>query len=109
MHAKHGKDPYGHGPYELAIVPHPDNPETYTVMYDFIGGGYGLEEFIGKPVNPDRKTGHADMLAPKLVQHYRMCADAISAAEAEDSIEFEEQPDGSWVSYTRTAKERMRA
>lgn len=95
-------------PYELAIVPDPNNSGCYTVMYDHIGGGYGLEEYIGHPIGANAKTGEADVLAPRFVQYYRMYADRLAANEAVDNIEFEPLPDGSWVSYTRANEERLR-
>ena len=93
--------------YELAVIEDKVNPGAYTIMYDFYAGGHGLDKVIGSPVI---KSGTQDVqqLAPKFVQHYRMCADALSAVEAGDSIEFEEQSDGSWVSYTVPSETRLR-
>lgn len=98
---------YGDKTYELAIVKDPNNPGCYVPMYDFWGGRY-LEQIIGSPVLPDAGTGYADQIAPKFMMHYHMCADKLTAQEMGDQIAFEEQEDGSYVSYTVANEERMR-
>lgn len=97
---------YGRGvkPYELAVVADPANPGCWTLMCDFFNGGYGLSGVVGAPIG----EGDAITIAPLLMMHYRMCADALSAREAGDSIRFEAQADGSWVSYTDVAEDRLR-
>lgn len=94
-------------PYELAIVEDKQNPGCYVPMYDFYGQGMGLNKVIGNPVTD--KSGKVTGVAPTFMQHYRMCADALSAKEAGDEIDFEEQKDGSWVSYTKPNTERLLA
>lgn len=96
-------------PYELAIAPDPNNPGAYVPMYDFFNGGQGLDEYIGAPAGVDPVTGDIEQLAPKLMMHYRMACDKISAKEAGDEIRFEEQPDGSWVSITECDESRLHA
>jgi len=100
---KHGM----HSAYEMAIIPDKKNPGAYTVMYDFYGPGRELEKVIGKPV-VDYRTQEAEAVAPEFVKHYRMCADALSAAELGEEITFEQEADGSWTSYTVPNETRMR-
>lgn len=92
--------------YELAIVEDKNNPGCYVPMYDFWAGGHGLEAVIGAPAKDDK--GNVVDVAPTFIQHYRMCADVLSAAEAGDEIEFEALPDGSWRSITRPNDTRLR-
>ena len=94
-------------PYDLAVVEDKLNPGSYTLMYDFFMGGFGLDSVIGSPVQ-DAKTRKITTLAPKFVQAYRMELDRITAKELGEEIEFKEQKDGSWVSYTIPSKERLR-
>lgn len=96
---KHHTDPHGYGPYELAVVPDKNNPGAWTVMCDFYNGGYGLEEAVGRTVTGNDKTGAVDVMAPLFIQHYRMELDRRTAALVGDSIQFEQNEDGSWVSY----------
>jgi hypothetical protein len=99
--SKYGKSYGSEGPYELGVVPDPQNPGCYTLMYDFISGGYGLDDYIGAPL--EKNT----VLAPTFMMHYRMCADALSAADVGDDIQFFHQPDGSWISYTVADEARL--
>lgn len=94
--------------YELGVIKDKLNPGAYTLMYDFYAGGYGLDKVIGAPIfHPGSQN--VKQMAPTFMQHYRMCCDALSAAEAGDKIEFEQGKDGSWVSYTTPNEERLRA
>lgn len=80
------KLPAGTKPYEIGIIPDPNNPGCYTAVYDFWNGGYGLSGVVGEPVR-DAK-GEVSMLAPKLKQHYDMACEAMAARQAGDRIEF---------------------
>lgn len=91
--------------YELAIIADKKNPGAYTMMYDFYGQGRGLDKVIGAPIS---EKGKVTQIAPIFMQHYRMCCDALAAKEVGDKISFEEQEDGSWVSYTVPNEERLR-
>lgn len=93
--------------YEMAIVPDKTNPGSYAVMYDFFGPGKELEKIIGKPT-VNYKTQDAECVAPEFIKHYRMCADALSAAELNEEIFFEQESDGSWVSYTVPNETRLK-
>lgn len=97
---------YGQDPYELGIVPDPLNPGCYTMMCDYFMRGYGLCDLVGDPIYAD---GQLEQLAPLFLMHYRMCADAVSARQAGDTIQFERQPDGSFVSYTVADEGRLLA
>lgn len=37
--------------YEVGVVPRKDGKPGYTMLWDFYGGGYGLQEKIGKDGN----------------------------------------------------------
>ncbi len=90
--------------YELAVIEDKLNPGCYTYMYDFYNGGKGLDKVIGAPVKED---GAVVTVAPVFLMHYRMCADALSARDAGDKIEFEEQRDGSWKSFVTPNENRL--
>lgn len=100
-------------PYELAIIEDKLNPGCFTYMYDFYQGGHGLDKVIGSPI---REGGGIKTLAPKFLMHYRMCADALSAAELGDEIEFTDRDpetgelfgNDEWRSYTYPSEERLR-
>ena len=91
--------------YELAVVEDKQNPGCYTYMYDFFNRGNGLNDIIGDPV---LENGKVVTVAPKFLMHYRMCADALSANEVGDQIQFEELTDGSWKSIVTPNEERLR-
>lgn len=92
--------------YELGVVPDKNNPGNWTLMYDFYNSGYGLDKVVGKPIMEGRGC---KQVAPTVVQHYRMCCDALTAKEVGDEIEFQQEKDGSWTSYTYPNEERLRA
>lgn len=94
------------GFYELAIIEDKKNPGCYLPMYDFYGQQERLDRIIGSPVRDEKNNVTA--IAPKFMMHYRMCADALSAQEVGDQIDFEEQADGSWTSIVRPNEERLR-
>lgn len=99
---------HGRAPYELAVVPDPNNPGAYTLLYDFYGGGgRGLAEVIGEPILTRGRQAEVDVYAPIFLQHYRMCLDMLTAQAAGDQIRFEQQPDGSYVSYTEADPARL--
>lgn len=77
----------GATPYELGLVPDPNNPGCYVPIYDFWQQGYGLEKAIGSPLFKDTDKV-VQMLCPKLKQHYDMACDALAAKQAGDQIEF---------------------
>lgn len=95
--------------YELGVVEDKLNPGAYTLMYDFFAGGCGLDKFIGSPVFAKGSSTNVEAIAPTFMQHYRMCADALAAREVGDAIEFEQNADGSWTSWTVPNEERLRA
>ncbi len=92
--------------YELAIIEDKQNPGCYIPMYDFYGQQDKLDKIIGSPIRDETKA--VTTIAPKFMMHYRMCADALSANEVGDQIDFEEQADGSWTSIVRPNEERLR-
>lgn len=77
-------------PYELGLLPDPNNPGCYVPMYDFFCGGMGLDKAIGAPLfDPADKRRHQPlMFCPRFKQYYDMCCDAIAAQQAGDRIEF---------------------
>jgi hypothetical protein len=77
-----------HDPYEIAIVEDPNNPGCYVPLYDFYGGGLGLDRVVGRPVYEGSRDKQPSLLAPKLKNHYDMACDALAAKEAGDTIEF---------------------
>lgn len=91
--------------YELAVIEDRQNPGCYTYMYDFYNQRNGLDRVIGSPV---LEEGKVVTVAPTFLMHYRMCADAISATEVGDTIEFAELEDGSWQSIVTPNEERLR-
>lgn len=92
-------------PYELGVVADPFNPDCYVLMYDFMSGGFGLDEYIGAPVYDE--NGQVVQLAPLLMQQYRMFSDKLAADEVGDEITFETLEDGSYVSYTKVDENRL--
>ena len=82
-------------PYEVGVVESKKNPGSYAFMYDFYAGGNGLEEKCGD------KAG-------KLMMHYRMECDRITAEEQGDEITFKEQPDGTWIGVSDVDEDRVR-
>lgn len=79
---------HGRNPYEIGILEDPNNPGCYLPMYDFWGGGYGLDDVVGAPLFNKGKQSDVKMLCPTLKQHYDMCCDAMAAKKAGDKIEF---------------------
>ncbi len=86
-------------PYEIGLIPDPDNPGCYVPLYDYYNRGYGLDDYVGTP----RHGKEGVTLCPKLKQHYDMMCDAIAAREAGDTIEFKTQKDAS-IAYPELFK-----
>lgn len=105
MSAEKKKEMGIYGDYEIGVVPDKKNPGAFTLMYDFFGQASRLDQIVGSPVLGKNKETLA--LAPRLVQHYRMAADEITAAQVGDKITFEELEDGSWVSVTVPNETRL--
>lgn len=76
----------GGEPYEVGVVADPNNPGCWTVIYDFYGGGRGVNDILGAPVRD--ANGKIVMLCPKLKQLYDMACESQSAVEAGDRIKF---------------------
>lgn len=83
--------------YEIGIVPDQANPGAYTIVFDTYGG-----EDLRKKVGNSFYANDEAVIAPLLIQWYKMECDRIVAAENGDEIEFEQQPDNSWVAIVNT-------
>lgn len=102
------KEKHGLDPYEVGIVPDPENAGSYLIKYDEWRNGFGLHDVIGQPVFSQSKDGRDEKtIAPLLQMHYRMASDAIAAQQLGDEIEFIRQPDGSYVSHTKPNEARL--
>jgi hypothetical protein len=77
---------YGGSVYEVGVVADPNNPGCWTVIYDFYGGGRGIDKILGAPVRD--ASGKLVLLCPKLKQMYDMVCESQSAVEAGDTIKF---------------------
>ena len=84
--------------YEVGIVADPNNAGCYVPVLDTHNNGNGMCDFVGQP----RGAGSQFNSCPKLIQYYQMAADALGAAESGDEIDFVDNGDGSWSSYSRT-------
>ena len=100
---KHKIDP--NQVYEIGLIPHPERPGEYLLAYDYWRGGFGIEKLVGERVV---ENGN-ETVAPLLLMHYQMQQDAMIAQALGDQIQFEEQPDGSWVSITVPNPDRLRS
>lgn len=116
FHAQ-AKKKHSKNPYDIGILADPNNEGCYTLIYDFIGGGYGIDDRLGAPVR-DSATGGIKLLCPELKQTYDMVCDAAAAKEVGDSIQFftkkdahvkypsifeESTDEKTWVSITDTS------
>jgi hypothetical protein len=71
-----------------------------------VESGFGIEKLVGsRAVDENGK----ETVAPLLLMHYQMQQDAMIAQALGDQIQFEEQPDGSWVSITIPNPDRLRS
>ena len=81
-------------PYEVGMVQSKKNPGSFVPAFDFYAGGNGLVEKCGDG-------------AGKLLMHYRMECDRITAQEQGDEITFKEQPDGTWIGISDVDEDRV--
>ena len=91
--------------YDLAIIKDPNNPGCFTYIYDWYGRGGGLTKYLGEPIMGEGRS--VKQLSPKFEMYTGMALDKLAAERAGDYIEFEEQKDGSWVSYAVPDEQRL--
>lgn len=73
--------------YEVGMIADPNNAGCYVPIYDFYGGGKGIDETIGNPLF-GKTQQEVKVLCPKLKQMYDMCCDKLAAIQVGDNIEF---------------------
>lgn len=75
-------------PYDLGLIPDPNNPGCYVPIYDFYAGGMGLDKAIGSPLFENGGDRVVRMLCPRLKQRYDMACDVLAARQAGDTIDL---------------------
>lgn len=76
------------GCYEVGMVEDPQNEGCFVPIYDFYGGGKGIDNLVGKALFNDPYQKNVKMLCPRLKQTYDMCCDKLAAIAVGDNIEF---------------------
>jgi hypothetical protein len=76
--------PVGGAPYEIGVVRDKTDPTKFVLMYDFWGGGYGIEAQVGE--------GCQDFF-----QFYQMAGVELQAEEQGMPCEWTKKADGEYV------------